>query len=209
MDIYRLIKNTMPKSAWFFGLLVACALGGCAAVAQNDTRELLNSERIAGKFGSYGVEILEAAESLRISNLFSTESGQRTSRTVAVVMYPAAIDSAVATEHATVLAGGSIGAVFAANGWRVRKTHLYYGERGATAAIAQRMGVPEGTALAEHAYVLEVLKGGLVIEYAALLEIHHPAYLNLTELAAIYGEIASGARADRVPALLATAAAWR
>jgi hypothetical protein len=209
MAIYRLIKTAVPGSAWLFGFLVAYVLAGCAAVTQNDTRELLNSERIAAKFGSYGIEILEAAETLRVSNLFSIEGGQRTCRTFAIVMYPAAIDSAVAAEHATVLGGGSIGAVFAAGGWQVRKTHLHYGEREATAAIAQHMGVPKGTALAEHAYVLEVQKGGLVIEYASLLEIHHPAYLSVTELPAIYGEIESGARADRVPELLATAAAWR
>lgn len=208
MDSHPLQKGSLPRLAWLASLIVAYALGVAVAVAQDGGRELLNSERIASKFGNYGIEILDAAETLRISNLFSTESGQRTCRTFAIVMYPTTIDPAVAAEHATVLAGGSIGAVFAANGWQVRKTHLRYGERGATRAIAERMGIATGTPLAEHAYVLEVAKGGRVIEYAALLEIHHPAYLRLAELVEIYGAADPGTRAERVLVLQATAAAW-
>ena len=174
--------------------------------AQAPVRELLNSERIAATFGSYGVEVLEQDGTVRISNLFSGEGEERVTRTFAVVRYAPQIDPAVSEEHAAIVAGGSIGAVFAARGWEVRKTHLHYGERPATAKLASLMRVAVGALLAEHLYVLDVVKDGRVIEYAALVEIHHPDYLGLPALAAIYGKPTSDGRSELVAALQATAA---
>jgi hypothetical protein len=51
-----------------------------------------------------------------------------------------------------------------------------------------------------------VVKGGRTIEYAALVEIHHPDYLGLQELAAIYGPPAGDQRSELVAALQAAAA---
>jgi hypothetical protein len=120
-----------------------------------------------------------------------------------VVLYPSVVDSAVAAEHAKIVAGGSIGAVFAANGWTVRKTHLHYGERAASPRLAALMHVGVGAPLAEHGYVLDVVRDGRSIEYAALLEIHHPAYLELPELPAIYGRAEVGSRAALLERLFA------
>ena len=39
------------------------------------------------------------------------------------------------------------------------------------------MRIAAGTPLAEHVYVLDVVKDGRAIEYATLVEIHHPDYL--------------------------------
>ena len=176
------------------------------AAAQSPGLELLNSERIAATFGSYGVEVLEQNEAVRISNLFSAEGEERVCRTFAVVRYAPTIDPAVSHEHAAIVAGGSIGAVFAAQGWEVRKTHLRFGERPATAKLASLMHVAVGVPLAEHFYVLDVVKDGRTIEYAALVEIHHPGYLGVQELAAIYGPPAGDGRSELVAALQAAAA---
>jgi hypothetical protein len=153
------------------------------------SRELLNSERIAAAFGSYGVEVLEDDQQVRVSNLFSGAAGERTTRTFAIVRYASPADPAVAAEHAAIVAGGSIGAVFSARGWEVRKSHLSYGERPATPKVAALMRIAAGTLLAEHVYVLDVVKDGRAIEYAALVEIHHPDYLDRDSLVQIYGPV--------------------
>jgi hypothetical protein len=112
----------------------------------------------------------------------------------------------VAAEHATIVNGGSIGAVFAANGWRVLKTHLAFRELEATPRLASLMHVAVGTRLAEHAYVLDVVKDGKTVEYAALVEIHHPEYLLRADLERIYGSAAAGVRQALLDDLLSTAA---
>jgi hypothetical protein len=187
-------------------ILVAFALAAAApAGAQTPARELLNSERIAAAFGSYGVEVLEQDDTVRVSNLYSGSGQEATCRTFAIVRYTSPVDPALSTEHATIVAGGSIGAVFAARGWEVRKTHLHYGERAAPVKLAALMKVEAGTTLAEHAYVLDVIKDGRVVEYAALVEIHHPAYLDAADLAQIYGHADATGRYELLTRLLTTA----
>ena len=186
-------------------LTAACVLAAIAAAAQPPNRELLNSERIQQAFGSYGVEVLASDARARVTNLYSVEAGAKTCRTFAVVRFPAVIDAAVATEHATITNGGSIGAVFAANGWRVMKTHLAFREIEATPRLANLMHVAIGTRLAEHAYVLDVARDGKTVEYAALVEIHHPDYLKRTDLEQIYGTADAGNRQTLLAELLAAA----
>jgi hypothetical protein len=169
-------------------------LVAATATAQPPSRELLNSERIQQAFGSYGVEVLASGDRTRITNLYSVDGGTKTCRTFAVVLFPAAVDPAVSAEHATITGGGSIGAVFAANGWRVLKTHLAFREIEATPRLASLMHVAIGTRLAEHAYVLDVAKNDKTVEYAALIEIHHPDYLRRADLDRIYGSADAGKR---------------
>ena len=188
--------------------IVACAaLIAAAAGAQIDApqRELLNSERIAATFGSYGVDVLAQDDHVRVSSLYSTVGTQRICRTFAVVRYTSAVDPDIAAEHAAIVAGGSIGAVFAASGWQVRKAHLRYGQRAASPKLAALMAVAAGTPLAEHLYVLDVVKDGRAIQYAALVELHHPEYLDVADLARIYG-VPGGERDDLIAALLEIAA---
>jgi hypothetical protein len=66
-----------------------------------------------------------------------------------------------------------------------------------------RVGV--GTPLAEHMYVLDVVKDGRTIEYAGLVEIHHPDYLAAADLEKVYGP-AEQARSELVAQLRATVA---
>ncbi|RPI62591.1 MAG: hypothetical protein EHM50_03690 [Lysobacterales bacterium] len=170
-------------------------------------RELLNSERIAAAFGSYGVEVLEQDAEVRVSNLFSTAGEEKTCRTFAIVRYASPIDPAISAAHAAIVAGGSIGAVLAAGGWEVRKSHLRYSERPATPKLASLMRISVGTPLAEHVYVLDAVKDGRAIEYAALVEIHHPDYLGLDDLPKIYGAV--GERGTELVAQLRATAAER
>jgi hypothetical protein len=185
--------------------VVAAVAGVGTGLAQDAAGELLNSERIGASFGSYGVEVLETSSTVRVSSLYSTDGMARTCRTFAVVLYPATVDPAVLDEHASIVAGGSIGAVFAANGWTVRKTHLHYGSRVASERLAALMRIAAGSVLAEHAYVLDVIRDGQAIEYAALVEIHHPAYLEASDLMPIYGAATARDRPELLELLLAAA----
>jgi hypothetical protein len=194
-------------SRWRTHLYIAviALLVQAPSLGQSPARDALNSERIAAAFGSYGIEVLEQDEAVRVTNLYSSSAGERICRTFAIVRYPSRIDPAVSAEHAAIVAGGSIGAVFAAQGWEVRKTHLRYAERPASPRLAALMRVPSGTALAEHVYVLDVVKGGRTVEYAALVEIHHPDYLRVADLAEIYGPVTAN-RSELVDSLRAIAA---
>lgn len=201
--------NTLRNPLWtwhrhlFIGAMALFA--AMQTAGQPASREVLNSERIAAKFGSYGVDVLEQDEAVRVSSLFSGAGDSRTCRTFAIVRYASRMDPVLSQAHAAIIAGGSIGAVFAAQGWEVRKTHLRYGERAASAKLALLMRIEAGTRLAEHVYVLDVVKDGHVFEYAALVEIHHPAYLDSIQLREIYGPADDTARRELVAALLDTA----
>jgi hypothetical protein len=177
-----------------------------APTAAGDRRELLNSERIAQRFGSYAITVLESDGRVRVSNLYSEGPDGGICRTFAVVRYPDSVDPAVATEHDEIVRGGSIGAVFASHGWKVGKTNLRFLEVDATPHVAELMHVAAGARLAAHAYVLDVTKDGRSIEYALLVEIHHPEYLKLADLGAIYGSASAAGRERSLDALLTTAA---
>lgn len=151
--------------------------------------ELLNSERIARKFGNYGIAVLESDATIRVSNLYSVADERRICRTFAVVHYPDQVDPLFSAEHRLILDGGSIGAVFAARGWTVEKFHRYYGEVRATNKLAELMAITPQAQLAVHVYALAVSKADARFEYATIVEIHHPDYLATDELAAIYGPV--------------------
>ena len=188
---YQRRSMSRGLSRWTHLYIVAAALWlPLAVLAQPAGRELLNSERIQANFGTYGIEVLEQDQNVRVSNLYSfPRAGDRTCRTFAVVQYAPSMDPAIRAQHAAIVAGGSIGAVFAASGWEVRKRNLSYGERPATAKLAALMRIATDTQLAEHVYALDVVKGGRTIEYATIVEIHHPAYLRLADLTKIYGPV--------------------
>jgi hypothetical protein len=215
-ELRRRWPRALRTAVRFAPLVIPLALGllagvesaaqapGRAPAPTAERRELLNSERIAQRFGSYGITVLESDAGVRVSNLYSGEEGGRICRTFAVVRYPESIDPAFAAEHGEIARGGSIGAVFAAHGWQVGKTNLRFFEIEASARVAALMHVAAGTTLAAHAYVLDVSKAGRALEYALLVEIHHPDYLRLADLRAIYGAANAAGREQSLDALLAT-----
>ncbi len=197
--------HMVDRLSWRATHLIMMVIGLVAAAsvpAQTPVRELLNSERIAAEFGSYGVEVLRESADSRVSNLYSGTGEQRVCRTFAVVRYQRS-DPAFGREHSAIVAGGSIGAVFAAAGWEVRKTHLRIGTLGATHRRASLMRIAPGAVLAVNVYALDVAKDGRTFEYAVLAEIHHPDYLTRDEVVEIYGPADDSSRAELAADVLA------
>jgi hypothetical protein len=161
------------------------------AIAQHDEPDrpaLLNSERIEQRFGSYGIDVLSSDGIVRVSDLYSLEDGRKICRTFAVVLYPAVPDPRYADAHAEILRGGSIGAVFEQLGWTVTKRNLHFGTLAPTAKTAELMHDHTARPLAIHVYGLDVTKDGATLPYATIAEVHHPDYLTLHQVRAIYGE---------------------
>jgi hypothetical protein len=170
--------------------VLTAALSACAVEP-----ELLNSERIEERFGSYGVEILEQSDSFRRSNLYSTENGTRTCRTYAIVNFADSRASVFADEHEEVISGQSIGTTFKESGWTIQKETLFIGDvtvDNSDASILQLMNLGTPQQLGMHVYRLMLLHDGEAIPYAAIVEVHHPAYLDEAELLQLYEKPAPG-----------------
>lgn len=151
----------------------------------------MNSERIKQEFGSFGIDVLECSSERRVSSLYSVEDGRKICRTHAVVEFNAAALPALQAEHARVLAGESIGAVFKSRGWTINKRHTRLGSITLTdreADIAGSMQVEPPLDVALHAYIFEVQRDASALEYATITELHHPQYLTEADIQAIYGE---------------------
>lgn len=164
--------------------VLAAALSACVAEP-----ELLNSERIMARFGSYGVDVLTDTDTLRRANLYSEEDGTRTCRTYAVVAFTNARSSDVKEEHARIVAGESIGATFRAHGWQIFKETLYVGNvmlPSGEHPVAVLMHVDGSQPLAMHVYRLLLRKQDTVIDYATIIEAHHPDYLDLESLQQLF-----------------------
>jgi hypothetical protein len=150
----------------------------------------LNSERIERKFGSYGVDILASDSRQRLSSLYSLSDGRPVCRTYACVRFMEPLDPAIAAEHARVVAGESIGSVFRSAGWAIAKRHAWFGETTLTesgADILRLMQIESPQTLATHRYAFRVEKDGRSFDYADITEMHHPAYMTLSELTSVFG----------------------
>lgn len=187
----------LPPVVVAAAVLAVGALGVAVASAQ-----ILNSERIEQTFGSYGIELIFSDERLRLSNLYSLDDGEPVTRTFALVRYPEDVSPAFAPEHAAIVAGGSIGSTFEDAGWTVVKDYHQYFRIRLSPRLAAAMGVAADTPLATHAYRLEVARDGAQLEYALIIEIHHPEYLGEEDLPGIYGPEVVIGMPDDVRALL-------
>ena len=156
--------------------------------------ELLNSERIEATFGSYGIDIVEDRPGLRLASLYSLAGDEKTCRTFAA----ASLNSEhreLLTELEAIASGHSIGATFRGGGWRVAKKTVY------TGTVALQMLRPEVAAamrleppheLATHTYLLTLDKDGHSLDYAIILELHHPDYLNVAALSTLFPDSPGG-----------------
>lgn len=181
---YRCVMNCGIASRLLLPAAVAWLITCCAVDSPP-----LNSERIQQRFGSYGLEIIDATDSLRHSNLYSMHDGARITRTFAAVRFLPCSDKAIQELHARVLNGASIGATFKAAGWTVEKdtafiTQMPVGE--ISADIAPRMRVSATTNVAIQAYRLRLVRPGAKCRYADILEIHHPDHLDVGQLRRIF-----------------------
>ena len=141
---------------------------------------LLNSKRIEQRFGSYGIEVLASEAGLRRSGLLSYDGDTATCRTYAVVQFAEQLDERFNNAHSRVLAGDSIGATFRDDGWDIRKHTLYIGTvrlPGTATEIGRLMRLTGAHDLALHVYQLVIARDDIELEYATILEAHHPEYL--------------------------------
>ena len=156
--------------------------------ADRHARALANSDRIQLIFGNYAIEVLENSPGMRISSLYSIDDGIKTNRTFAVVAYPEVVAEAIKKEHQTITGGESIGIVFRNNGWHTIKHHQYFGNLEASTGDSDTLSVFGATRPAIHIYWLSVKKNDAEYRYAQIAEVHHPDYLKLEDLQAIYGD---------------------
>ncbi|MDJ0748908.1 MAG: hypothetical protein QNJ11_05455 [Woeseiaceae bacterium] len=164
--------------------VLAAVLSACATESV-----VLNSERIEQRFGSYGIDVLASEAGLRRSSLFSVDGDRTTCRTYAVVQFADDADTGWNDAHSRVLAGDSIGETFKEGGWDIRKNTLHIGtirlpeNRTEVGDLMQLSGTHD---LALHIYQLVLVRGDNELEYATILEAHHPEYLTENDLRNIF-----------------------
>lgn len=166
---------------------------------------LLNSERIALKFGSYGIGIIKQNHGLRISNLFSLDGNLKTTRTLAVVLYPEILDSIYIEEHKKILDGESIGSTFKSGGWQIDKESIFYGELLPSLHyedIYELMGKISPSKLAVYLYEFNIIKADSTFKYAVICEIYHPDFLSLEDLRKIYPGVKEDSQNSYIPQVL-------
>lgn len=164
--------------------VLAAILSACATESV-----ILNSERIEQRFGSYGIDVLASEAGLRRSNLFSYDGDTATCRTYAVVQFAEQLDDQYDDAHSRVLAGKSIGATFKESGWGIQKNTLYIGSirlHSPGTQIGELMRLSGAQDLALHVYQLLLVRDDQALEYATILEAHHPEYLNESALRELF-----------------------
>jgi hypothetical protein len=180
----RILSEVMRPSR-ISPVVIAAALSACA-----QEPEALNSERIEERFGSYGIEVLSHEAGVRRSSLYSVHDDIRTCRTYAVVRFVDESTPRVAQAHADVIAGQSIGSTFRSDGWQIGKVTLHVGSINMNHpehTIGQLMRLEQPVELGVHAYQLVLERDDQTIDYATIVETHHPDYLSVDELEALYG----------------------
>ena len=163
-------------------LAVAVALPGCGGVP-------LNSDRIEAKYGSYDITVLDQNRRWRVSSLASRHDGRQVTRTLALVRFERPGSKPLAHEDRRIRAGESIGTTFRESGWRISKPTIFLDNVtiGTEApALAQLMAVELPVTLAVHAYRFNVRKTPERYTYATIVELHHPDYLSVADLAKIH-----------------------
>ncbi len=164
--------------------ILAIALSACVVEP-----ELLNSERIKQRFGSFGLDVLHSSNGLRRASLYSNEDGRKLCRTYGIVRFDNVPDTVIGDEHAQILAGSSIGSTFKANGWTIYKETRFVGELQIPAKageVLQLMAVGENELLAMHVYRLLLKKDVQTIDYSTIIELHHPEYLDKEQVTNLY-----------------------
>jgi hypothetical protein len=164
--------------------VLAAAISVCTSESVN-----LNSERIRHRFGSCGIDVLADAEHLRHTSLYSLDGATKTCRTYAIVRFADQRFERAGEEHAQVLAGRSIGAIFKESGWTLQKQTLYVGTirlPGTATRVSRLMRLSGQHDLALHIYQLVMIRKDVEFEYATIMEAHHPEYLSTADLSDLY-----------------------
>ena len=138
------------------------------------------------------MDVIQASDDGRVASLYSGTGSDKITRTFAVVKFSGRIRPALASEHARVLSGESLGAVFKSAGWRIEKHNIFVGElevaeKYSLLSKLMRLSLPQN--LATHVYLFVVRKDKRSYSYATIVELHHPDYLSAENLTDTYGEI--------------------
>jgi len=164
--------------------VLAAAISVCTTESVN-----LNSERIEERFGNCSIDVLADTEHLRHTSLYSLDGNTKTCRTYAIVRFADERDERAGAEHAQVLAGRSIGAIFKESGWTLQKQTMYIGSLRlpeSARRISRLMRLTGAHDLALHIYQLVMTKGEVEFEYATIMEAHHPEYMSTADLSDLY-----------------------
>ena len=178
-----------PQHSHMQGKPIPQAILDAALSASAVESEVLNSERIEARFGSYGIEVISDSGGQRLASLYSGSGGDRVCRTFASVRRQARSSDSIDAEQADIAAGRSIGARFRESGWSVAKRTLHAGAVPVSRLITevgQRMRLAEDTSVAVHAYQLVLGRERQTIDYATIIEAHHPDYLTVDALPGLY-----------------------
>ncbi|HNP35623.1 MAG TPA: hypothetical protein PKK10_07210 [Woeseiaceae bacterium] len=179
-------------------LVLSLLLSACA-----DNPAPLNSERIAMRYGSYGVEVLSMRDGVRRSSLYSLDNGERVTRTYAVVKFNVPPDSSIyaliENQHARILRGASIGSTFQDTGWVVAKRSSYIGTLKVplgSGRLQQLMQLSGTLHVAMHIYSFQIRKDSQIIDYATIIELQHPDFVDQDMLSTWYAVDPSIALSD-------------
>lgn len=189
--MYKPLKQLFVTSALSL-MTLACSHSDKPKSADVNAKvPLLNSERIAAKFGNYGVDLIEQTPAYRLSYLYSKNSdGETQTQTIAWVQFAQMKHPALLKTHRRIVSGASIGASLKTAGFTIRKEHLHTGTLASCERIGSLLTVLNSGAnepLAVHSYRLHAGLGGREYLYAQITEIHRPEYLTPALLKAIYG----------------------
>lgn len=188
---------------FFVQFFLFFVLAACQSLPVNEgdapylQKNLLNSQRIELRFGSYGVDILkqDAQNGTRLSNLYSLKGQEKISRTIAFSRF-AHMDESLKKAHEKILSGGSIGSTLKEHGFQVKKKIFYLKS---LALPLQTMMHTNENSFATVIYDLNVEKDGKVLTYCTILESYHPEFLTLALAQGLYGNVEQDeAKAEKI-----------
>jgi len=179
-----LLKLFKLKYSYFLLLLLSASI-----ISANEP--ILNSEKIEKKFGSYGIDVITNSNETRISFLFSHDKqnpNKKNYHTLAIVSYQDT--SNLGHLQIQIDNGASIGSTLKEGGWSVRKKHLQTDQISTSIhpILYKWLDLKKTQQLAIHSYKLIIVKKHLVLNYADIIEIHHPRYISPAELKVMYPE---------------------
>ena len=151
---------------------------------------LLMSERIEKKFGSFGVEVLSQDEhkGIRLANLYSKEDKNKVTRVIALTKYENPIGKKLMQAHTEILAGGSIGATLAKNGFSIKKQVFFKGKLDHIPVRLDSLMGSKNSSYTTVMYELIAQKGKDSLPYCSITEVYSPQFLTMPELDLIYSD---------------------